>query len=174
MHRHGPADWPDLDLGELLRPLVSRGVDFVVVGGIAAIAQGSPRLTQDLDIAYATDKTNLEALGDVLVGLGARLWGVDEDVPFVPDARTLRKVDLLTLETDSGRIDVMARPAGAPAYDRLRQGAERMDIAGVAVLVASVEDLLRMKRASDRPKDRADVAELEAIQRLRSEDADRS
>jgi hypothetical protein len=64
-----PAEWPDLDVEEMLRRLVAAGVDFVVVGGIAMILLGSSRLTRDLDIVFATDDANLESLGGVLVGL---------------------------------------------------------------------------------------------------------
>lgn len=161
------AEWPDFEPEPLLERLTARGVDFVVVGGIAAILHGSARITHDLDICYATDPANLEALGSVLVELEGRLKGVDEPVPFVPDARTLRDVELLTLKTSLGELDVLARPAGAPPYAALRRRAERVDLGRVTVLVASIEDLLAMKRAAGRPKDLADVEELEAIRRLR-------
>jgi hypothetical protein len=157
----------DFDPEELLRRLTAAGVDFVVVGGIAATLHGSRRLTDDLDICYATDAENLEALGAVLMGLNARLWGVEEPLPFVPDAQTLSRVQLLTLETDAGRLDVMTRPDGSPPYEELRAGAERMELGGGPALVASIDHLIAMKQASDRDQDRADVATLEAARRLR-------
>ena len=92
----------ELRADELLQRLVARGVDFVVIGGIAAILHGSSRATFDLDICFATDEPNLRSLGEVLVGLDARLKGVDDAVPFVPDAETLRRVEVLTLETAAG------------------------------------------------------------------------
>ena len=62
-----PAIWPgEFDPGELLRRLVAAGVDFVVIGGIAAVLHGSARLTRDLDIVFAPDAGNLEALARVL------------------------------------------------------------------------------------------------------------
>jgi hypothetical protein len=146
---------------------VSRGVDFVVIGGIAAVLHGSPRATFDLDVCFATDESNLEALGEVLVGLDARLKGVADDIPFVPDAGTLRHVEALTLDTAAGELDVLAKPSGASRYDTLRRRADRFDLGGFSVLVASLEDLIAMKQAANRPKDRADVEELEAIRRLR-------
>lgn len=156
----------ELDTAQLLAALVSRGVDFVVIGGIAAVVHGSPRITQDLDVTFATDAGNLALLGEALVALGATLRGAPNDVPFVADAATLRRVEVLTLDTVAGAFDVLARPAGAPPYDALRQHAVRHEISGFGVLVASIGDLIAMKRAGGRPKDLADIAELEAIERL--------
>jgi predicted nucleotidyltransferase len=160
-------DRPPLRSDEILRRLTGRGIDFVVIGGVAAVLHGSAQATFDLDICYATDAGNLEALGEVLVELGAHLKGVDEDVPFVPDGRTLRRVDVLTMITDAGELDVLARPAGSPGYESLRRDADRFDLDGFSVLVASIDDLIAMKLAAGRAKDLAAVEELEAIKRLR-------
>jgi hypothetical protein len=146
---------------------VARGVDFVVVGGVAMIGHGSTRPTYDVDICYATDPANLEALAGVLIELGAKLRGIHEEVPFVPDARTLRQTSVLTLTTPDGEIDLLVRPAGAPAYAELRERARRITIDGTAVLIASLDDLESMKRAAGRPKDLLDLEEIAAIRRLR-------
>lgn len=160
-------NWPDFNPEALLRRLVARGVDFVIVGGMAMVLHGSARLTRDLDVCYSTDPANLEALGAAMVELGARLRGVSEDVPFVPDARTLRRTTILTLDSDDGRIDLLASPAGAPPYARLRERATRTTFDGTAVLIASLDDLESMKRAAGRPRDLLDVEEIEVIRRLR-------
>ena len=128
---------------------------------------GSGRNTFDLDICFATDNANLAALGDVLSALDARLKGVEEDVPFVPDTRTLRQVELLTLVTTLGELDVLSRPLGAPTYEELRRNADRYDLGGFNVSVASVDDLIAMKQTTGRAKDLLDIEELEAIKRLR-------
>lgn len=130
---------------------------------------GSPRVTQDLDVCFALDPANLTALGSALTDLDAQLSGVSEPVPFIPDADTLRRVEVLTLETAAGRLDVLARPRGVSAYQSLRNRAERMHLGEFSVRVASLEDLIAMKLAAGRPKDLADVEELEAIRRLRAE-----
>ncbi|HTU95047.1 MAG TPA: nucleotidyl transferase AbiEii/AbiGii toxin family protein [Solirubrobacteraceae bacterium] len=161
------TEWPELRLESLLRRLTAHGVDFVVVGGIAVIAHGSARITRDLDICYATDPANLDALGAAMVELGARLRGVPEAVPFVPDGWTLRRTQILTLATDDGWIDLLAAPSGAPPYAQLRERSERITIGDVAIRVASLDDLEAMKRAAGRPRDLIDIEELEAIRRLR-------
>jgi hypothetical protein len=138
-----------------------------VVGGIAATLLGSAADTFDLDICPAVDPKNLEALGRALVDLDAHLRGVDGPVPFVPDGDSLGRIQLLTLDTSLGPLDVMIRPDSAPRYERLRRRAERKDLGSFSVLVASIDDLIAMKRSAGRTKDLVAVEELEAIRRLR-------
>jgi predicted nucleotidyltransferase len=161
------ANWPDYRPTRLLKRLSDADVDFVVVGGVAVVAQGYPRLTNDLDICYATDQANLDRLGELLVAIEAKLRGVEEDVPFVPDGRALRKAQILTLSTREGELDLLVAPPGAPAYATLRRRADRIEVAGARVLIASIEDLLAMKRAGGRPQDLIDVEALEVALRRR-------
>jgi hypothetical protein len=159
-------EWRELRVGTLLRALSDGGVDFVVIGGIAAVAHGSLQITQDLDIAYAGDDENLDRLGQVLVALEARLAGVTDDIPFVPDGRTLRHVRVLTLTTPDGDLDVLAEPDGSGGYERLRANAITAAVGGVEVRIAGLDDLIAMKKAAGRPKDRIYIEELETIRML--------
>ena len=138
----------------------------MLIGGLAAVLHGSATLTQDVDICFARDEGNLQALAKALGELGAKLRGVGEPVPFVPDERTLGQSELLTLDTSAGPLDLVALPPGAPAYEVLRRRAERLDLGAFSVSVASVDDLIAMKRAAGRPKDLLAIEELEAIQRV--------
>lgn len=156
-------DQPDLRVRDLLRRLLAGGVDFVVVGGIAVIMQGAPRFTKDLDICYSTEADNLDRLGAVLIALKARLRGVEDEVPFIPDGRTLRHNQILTLSTADGSLDLLVRPDGSPVYHLLKARADEMDTDGVKVRIASVSDLISMKRASGRPQDLVDLETLEII-----------
>ncbi|ADB51069.1 nucleotidyl transferase AbiEii/AbiGii toxin family protein [Conexibacter woesei] len=158
---------PDLQLVALLHRLATANVDFVVVGGVAVAVQGYGRATKDLDITYATNAANLERLGEVLVALEARLRGVGEDVPFVPDAQTLRRIAILTLDTTEGPLDLLVRPDGAAPYDELRERADVIDLDGAKIHVVGIDDLLSMKRAAGRPQDLADIDALEAVKRVR-------
>jgi predicted nucleotidyltransferase len=166
------ASFPELRLEALLGRLTRAEVDFVVVGGVAVAFQGYARATKDLDISYATDAENLARLGDVLVAVHARLRGVAEDVPFVPDGRTLARTRLLTLDTDDGGLDLLADPPGAPRYATMRDRADRVDLDGIVVVVAALDDLLAMKRAAGRPQDLADIDALEVARRIRAQDDD--
>jgi hypothetical protein len=155
------ANWPDFRPAELIGALVGAGIDFVVIGGVAVVIQASPRFTRDLDISYATDTANLEKLGALLVALDATLRGVEENLPFTPDARTLRHAQLLTLTTRDGDLDLLVDPPGSPGYPALRRHADIVDLDGYSVRVASLEDLIEMKRAAGRPQDDADLESLE-------------
>lgn len=162
------ANWPDFRPAALIGALVRADVDFVVVGGVAVVIQASPRFTRDLDISYATDNGNLERLGALLIALDARLRGVEDDLPFVPDARTLRHTQMLTLTTRDGDLNLLVDPPGSPGYPALRRHADIVDLDGDPVRVASLEHLIEMKRAARRAQDQVDVESLEAARsRLR-------
>ena len=156
------------DWGRALAALTDGNVRFVVIGAVAGQILGSPSLTRDLDICHARDPENLEALAAVLVGINARLRGVTEDVPFRLDARTLAAGDSFTFVTDLGDLDVLATPSGTRGFDDLVRDAERIQIDGREILVASLDDLIRMKRAAGRPKD---LIEIEVLGALREEAA---
>ena len=166
LHGEPVASWPDFLPSRILRALADGGVEFVVIGGYAAIAHGSPRLTNDIDISYSPEPANLEALGHVLVGLKARLRDVSDDVPFVANAGTLRQVELLTLDTEHGPLDLLAAPGGGPGWAALRGDAVEVELDGITVPIASLDHLRAMKRAAGRPQDLLDIQELDAIERL--------
>jgi hypothetical protein len=150
----------------IFRELNDGGVRYVVIGALAGRLLGSPTLTRDVDICHATDPDNLQALSNVLGCLNARLRGTDRPVPFRLDVRSLTAVQWLTLTTDSGDLDLLAVPAGTQGFDDLARTAEPTDLDGLTVLVASIDDLIRMKRAAGRPKD---LIELEVLGALRDE-----
>ena len=159
----GPAAFDPL---RLLETLNRHGVRYVVVGGIAGRLLGSPTVTRDLDVCYARDADNLRALTAALADLHPQLRDADAGVPFRADARALRAGDLFTLETDAGDLDLLGTPAGTDGYADLARSATRTDLGGVVVLVAAVDDLIRMKRAAGRPKD---LIEVEVLGALRDE-----
>jgi hypothetical protein len=151
------------DPDRLFRSLAEHGVRYVLIGGWAAKLQGSPSVTADLDLCYDRDPENLERLAAAMARLTVRLRGVAEDVPFVLDARTLGRTAVLTLTTDIGDIDLLASPAGSGGYEDLAARADTFELGDVRVPVASIADLIAMKRAAGRPKDRIEVEILEAL-----------
>jgi hypothetical protein len=154
------------DPARLIRVLLEHGVAFVVVGGVAANLLGSPTVTQDLDVCYERSRANLEALAAALRALGARQRGVEPDLALPPDARTLLLGDSFTLATDAGPLDCLGTPSGTGGYADLARKAARFRLGELEFPVVSLDDLIRMKRASGRPKDRI---ELEVLGALRDE-----
>jgi predicted nucleotidyltransferase len=148
-----------------LQALHDAGVEFVLIGGVAARIHGSPSLTRDIDICYARDADNLKRLAKVLRKHHAYLRGkgIDDDLPFVLDARTLQAGGNFTFSTDLGSLDILAAPAGVDGFDDLAENAELIDLDGFSVRVATLDDLIRMKRAAGRAKDRAEVEILSAL-----------
>jgi hypothetical protein len=156
----------------ILNALIEHDVRFVLIGGLAAQAHGSPSLTGDLDICYARDPANLDRLAATLADLSAVRRGLAVDAPRMPplDARTLRAGGPFTLTTTAGDFDLLATPDPGFDYERLLSTSVSTTVAGHPVHVASLADLIDMKRAAGRPKDRI---ELEILGALR-EELDRS
>lgn len=146
-----------------LRALHDGGVRFVLIGGLASRQRGSASVTNDTDICYDRAPDNLERLAAALLAMHARVRGVDDDVPFILDARTLHNGDSFTFDTDYGAFDILATPSGTRGYPDLLAGADLMDLGGFGVHVVALDDLIRMKRAAGRPKDRVEVEVLVAL-----------
>ena len=88
-----------IDFEALLLALHRHRVDFIVVGGAAAIAHGSTRLTYDLDIVYSRSPDNLQHLADALIDTKPYLRGAPPGLPFVWDRTTLTRGLNFTLKT---------------------------------------------------------------------------
>ena len=158
---------PAFDPLRLFETLDRHGVHYVVIGGFAGRIWGSPTVTNDLDVCYDRESGNLERLAQALRDLGARLRGADEEVPFLLDARTLAAGDHFTLTTAAGNLDILGHPAGSGGYASLADAAQAVSVEGRPVKVAAIEDLIAMKRATGRPKDRVEVEILEAVREER-------
>ena len=160
------SELPAFRPADLLRALLDGGVRFVVIGGLAAQAHGSPSVTVDLDVCYERSKENLERLAVVLGELAAVRRG-DPALARLPlDARALRAGDVFTLATRHGNLDLLGNPDPGVPYEALAHNAVAVEVEGQRVLVAGLDDLVAMKRAAGRPKDRI---ELEVLGALREE-----
>lgn len=148
---------------QILTILTAHEVRFVVIGGIAGRLWGSTSVTNDLDVCYARDPQNLKALSAALRELKVKLRGADRDLPFIPDERALKMGDSFTFTTSAGNFDILGTPAGSKGYEGLSRTASRMDVGGVTVQVAALEDLILMKRAAGRPKDLVEIEILSAV-----------
>jgi len=152
----------------MLGGLTSADVRFVVVGGLAARAHGSPRLTDDLDICYDTAPDNLERLARLLASWDAYPRGVERGLPFFMDARQLRTTPLMSLATREGFADVLDRVAGVGAYTDVLAHSQEFEAFDVRFHALTLPALIAAKRATGRPKDVEHLPELEALLALRN------
>jgi hypothetical protein len=152
-----------MKLQDLLRTLTEAGVRFSVIGGVALVARGVQRATEDLDIAYARDRENLDRLAGALRPLHPRLRGVPADLPFTLDAASLRAGLNFTLDTDLGPLDLLGEVPGLGGFEHVDALSSEVAIAGFEVLVLTVEGLERSKRAAGRAKDLLDLGFLRAL-----------
>jgi hypothetical protein len=152
------------DFAALLETLWRHEVAFIVVGGAAAIAHGSTRFTQDLDIVYQRCEKNLDRLASALADHKPYLRGVPPGLPFIWDAATLARGLNFPLVTSLGDIDLLGEIPGGGAYEDLSPGAVELQLFRTRCLCLSLPQLIRAKRATGRPKDLEALAELEAIE----------
>jgi NAD(P)-dependent dehydrogenase (short-subunit alcohol dehydrogenase family) len=140
----------------LLATLAGHGVDFVVIGGLAATIHGSTLVTFDVDVTPRRSRDNLARLSEALTELGARIRE-DAGGPglLFNHAGSLADAQMWNLTTDAGDLDLTFVPAGTRGFQDLARDAMRVDIAGVTLLVASLADVIRSKEAAGREKDRA-------------------
>jgi predicted nucleotidyltransferase len=148
----------------LLGVLAEHGVDFILIGGLGATVHGSPYATMDVDVVPRRDRPNLNLLSDALTELSARVYvSADETLRFEHDGSSLSDVAVWNLATTFGGLDITYIPAGTTGYADLAERAQSIDIGGVVVKVAALEDIVRSKEAANREKDRV---VLPALRRL--------
>jgi len=154
----------ETDFQKSIELMVQSGVRFVIIGGVAMRLQGSSHVTDDIDFTYSRDPEGLPGLVATLNHYHVRLRGFPADLPFFFDLRTLKNTQNLTLVTDVGDIDLLAEPPGIDSFEGLWERATELDVFGMAVRVASLEDIIAMKQAAGRPKDQQHLLELRDLQ----------
>jgi predicted nucleotidyltransferase len=151
-----------LDLGELLATLHRHGIDYTIIGGVAVQVHGHRRTTKDLDVIPAPGDENLRRLTAALYELRAR----PRDMPGAgsPTAEQIATAAIVPpLTTRHGELHILRDVPGAPAYEDLRARALVVELNGISLAIAGLDDLIAMKRASGRPADVRDIAVLTAI-----------
>ena len=151
------------DFPGLLSVLVKQDVKFIVVGGMAAAAHGSARLTNDLDLVYRRDNENIDRLAAALAPYSPYLRGAPPGLPFRWDGATIRRGLNFTLTTALGAVDLLGDITGGGGYDDLVSETIRLQLFGIECLCLGLERLIQVKRAAGRPKDLEAIAELEAM-----------
>jgi hypothetical protein len=166
----GDPDAPPLQAKELLALLDRHHVDYVVVGGLAAIAHGSARATFDIDLVPDWSSSNLARLASALREADARLRVPGgQPIEYPIDTDSLRAFEVSTWRTRHGDLDVIA---GTPTLERGRLAhyaelagrAHRREAFGITILVANLSDIIESKQALAREPDLAALPELHRLQ----------
>ena len=147
------------DVERIFAALDAHRVDYVVVGGIAVQVHGHVRMTNDLDLIPSPTPTNLKRLAETLNELQARVLNPGSKHLQI-DARMLPRATLWKLSTPDGDIDILHDAPGAAPFPQLRERALTIVLGDIEIPIASRDDLIKMKNASGRPADLADVAAL--------------
>jgi hypothetical protein len=163
-----------MKIAELLQSLVDAQVQYVLVGGLAVQLHGFLRATFDVDLVLAMNDENLARFITV-----AKRYGLTPGIPVPIDSlRDAAQIDqwhrekgmlafsLREPQTGGSVVDILVRPD--VSFEKLPANAVEGKLFGRQVSIASIDDLLAMKRIANRPKDRLDIEALEKI--LRGED----
>lgn len=151
----------------ILRVLAEHDVEYVLIGGLAAVVHGADQVTQDVDVTPKNQPANLDRLSAALHDLNARIRveGIPDGLAFDHDGASLARANVWNLTTDAGDLDITFRPTGTEGYDDLVASALSIEAFGAVIRVASLADVVRSKRAADRPKDRVALPVLERLLR---------
>jgi predicted nucleotidyltransferase len=156
-----------LKVEDLLKELNRLGVEFIVIGGMAAVAHGSAYLTIDLDLCYSRRTENLQKIAEALATFQPSLRGAPPDLPFRLDAATIRAGMNFTLSTTFGDLDILGEVTGLGGYAEALRFSEEVELYGMRCRVLTLEGLIKTKRAAGRPKDLMILPELEALLAIR-------
>lgn len=151
------------DFEKALSILSTNQIEFIVVGGVAGALHGSAFITQDLDVVYSRNKTNIQRLAVALQSHNPYLRNAPEGLPFKWDERTIRNGLNFTLTTAFGDLDLLGEVAGGGTYADLLSQTQEVSGFGVRFQLINLEKLIVLKRAAGRPKDLAVIAELQQI-----------
>jgi hypothetical protein len=171
----GDPNAPPLHAGDLFQVLAAHRVDYVVVGGLAAVIHGAGRVTFDIDVVPDWTAANLDRLAAALTSIDARLRvpGAAEPVTFDISAASLRGFEVSTWRTRLGELDIISgtprgRGQALADYADLATRAQSRDAFGVTILIADLDDIIHSKQALAREPDLAALPELHRLRdRLR-------
>ena len=157
------------DFPSVFRTLSAGGVDYVIVGGLAATVHGSARLTLDVDIVYSRTPENIARLVAALRPHAPYLRGAPAGLPFDWSVETVQSGLNFTLTTAIGDVDLLGEVVGGGDYPALLPHTEEVELFGYRCRCLDLPALIRSKRAAGRPKDLEALAELEALREGRRE-----
>ena len=153
------------DLSALIRSLSDAGIEYIIVGGLAAVAQGAPVTTFDLDIVHRQTAENIRKLSAFLKWIDARLRRPDDKI-IEPASEDLYAKGHLLLKTRLGPLDVLAFIEKGQGYDDLLPKSIEIDFQGHKIRVLGLETIVELKRGSRDPRELQRLSVYENTLRL--------
>ena len=153
------------DLTDIIEKLIQSDVDFVLVGGLAAVTHGSSMMTQDIDICCDFSPGNLLRIQSALMGLNPVHRMTTKLVPLKLTEENCKALKNLYLDTDWGQLDCLGEVLGLGNFDKVKPLSETIELDGTECRILRIEALIKAKKAMARPKDIETIKQLEAIQR---------
>lgn len=151
------------NFGQLLQRLTDAGLEFVLVGGFAAVSHGSFQLTRDVDICAVLTEGNVAKLRQALGDWNPRHRMTPQKLSFLLHPPAGEAIENLYLQTDMGMVDILTSIKGVGDFQRVNTTAEILEVDGQKVRVISLGDLITAKEAMGREKDLITAKELRAI-----------
>jgi hypothetical protein len=151
------------DLLALLEKLQQHNIDFVLVGGFAAVTHGATTLTQDVDICCDFSTDNLMRLNDALADIHPIHRMTPQKLPLELSPESCKSLKHLYLDTDMGQLDCLSSITGVGNYDQVAQSSCQISLAGGPCRVLDLDALIESKKAMNRPRDLEAVLQLETI-----------
>jgi hypothetical protein len=149
-----------VDLGQLLEELCASGVEFVLVGGLAAVIQGSPITTMDVDIVHKRTPDNIRRL-ICFLQMSEAVYRRPDDKIIKPITGDLSGMGHMLLKTRRGPLDILSFIEKRKTYEDLIGHTVVIPFRGYNLRVLDLKTMANLKRSSDNPEDRQRVAILE-------------
>ena len=147
----------------LLEVLADSGIDFVIVGGFAAVLHGSSQVTQDIDLCLSFSSDQIEKLRNCLAPFHPKHRVTPQRLSFLEHPENLSSLKNLYLETDLGVLDLLSLIGGVGDYEKVSQSAQEVMLYGRKFKLIGLEALIEAKKFMARPKDIATIHELECV-----------
>ena len=138
-------------------------VQYILIGGGAAVAHGAARATYDVDVVYERTEENYTRIVTALRDSTLYYRGAPPGLPFRFDEAMLRSGLNFTFTSSHGDIDLLGEVAGGGTYESLLPDSVRLNLFEATVWVVGLPRLIELKRAAGRPKDFETIAELETL-----------
>jgi hypothetical protein len=155
------------DFEGLLATLRAGSVEFIVVGDVATVIHGSPRLTSHLDIVYSRRRENISRIATALAPLQPYPRGASPRLPFRLDEGTVARGLNFVLNTSLGALDLLGEITGGGRYEDLLPDTIRVTLFGMDYSCLNLDRVIELKRAAGLPSELFVIAELEVLREER-------